>query len=429
MITEPPVNRRGGVGPAPVSVTERVQELDVLRGVALFGILIVNILDYAPAPVSGADRAATTFIELFADGSFFPLFSLLFGIGFVVFLDRAAARGSTGVLLYLRRTVALLLIALLQIVFLEDRNILVRYAFLSLPLLLFWRASARTCLLAAVFCVGLAVARGPLNRAVVQRQMRDPVAAEAMRQRNAAEMAKFQAGIAEEKRVAATRNFIEIATFRARWQVPQQLSWSMDLRRNPSLLHILGMFLLGAAAWRSGVLRDVSRHRRLLQRILVLGLASGITGNVLVSLGPDGDPMTFLDGYPTATTAIRLVSNTALTLSYVAGLVLLMSGTADSWRRRLAPLAIVGRMGLTNYLWQSFMMSLLFLPYGLGLEGALPAWAYPLLGVLIFLTHLPLSSWWLARFRFGPAEWLWRSATYGRFQPMERGVPDRADTT
>ena len=75
-------------------------------------------------------------------------------------------------------------------------------------------------------------------------------------------------------------------------------------------------------------------------------------------------------------------------------------------------------MGLTNYLWQSVAMSLLFLPYGLGLAGRLPFWAYPLIAVPIFLSHIPLSAWWLARFRFGPVEWLWRAATYARVEPL-----------
>ena len=97
---------------APVSPIERVLALDVLRGVALFGILVVNILDYAPTPRSAADHVTTQLINVVADGSFYPLFSLLFGVGFAVFLERAAARATNGVMLYLRRLVALLVITI-----------------------------------------------------------------------------------------------------------------------------------------------------------------------------------------------------------------------------------------------------------------------------------------------------------------------------
>jgi uncharacterized protein len=82
------------MGFAPIAPEERVQSLDVLRGVALLGILVVNILVYAPKPTSGADWVAAKIIRITAEGSFFPLFSLLFGIGFAVFLDRAASRGA-----------------------------------------------------------------------------------------------------------------------------------------------------------------------------------------------------------------------------------------------------------------------------------------------------------------------------------------------
>ena len=403
------MDTKADAGLAPVSTPERVQELDVLRGIALFGILVVNIDDYAPAPVSTADGVTQGFINVVAHGSFYPLFSLLFGIGFALFLERATARGTRGVRLYVRRLVSLLAIALLQIILLEDRNILVIYAFLAVPLLLFWRASARTCLIAAMACLTLAVVRVPINRALARRQ--DPAAAAATR----AEQARRQA---EWRRVADTRSYLEIAAYRAQWEVPAALRWSANLRRNPRLLHILAMFLLGAAVWRSRLLLNPSSSRRLLRTVVVAGIIGGVVGNLVVILGPDSGPLPWLASRPITTTAVGFLGNTLLTLAYVAGVVLVMSGADSVWRRRLAPLAVIGRMGLTNYLWQSVVMSLLFLPYGLRLEGAFALWIHPLFAVVIFLTHLPLSTWWLARFRFGPAEWIWRTATYGRVQPM-----------
>ena len=404
---------------APVSETERVQELDVLRGIALFGILIVNIMDYATEPVSGADRAATTLITVLADGTFYPLFSLLFGVGFAVFLERAVSHGKNGLLLYVRRLVALLVIAVLQIILLEDRNILVRYAFLGLPLLLFCRASARVCVIGAFACLALAVGQGPINRALLQRQLRDPAAAAALRNTRAAAQALGQARQAEWSRVAAQESFVATAVFRAHRQVPGQLRWSTNLRRNPSLFHILAMFLLGAALWRSRILLDPSGSQRAMRIVVGAGIIIGLAGNALVNFGPDDGPVTFLADFPTATRAVALLGNTALTLAYLAGVLLLMSAPGGAWRRRVAPLAVIGRLGLTNYLWQSLAMSLLFLPYGLRLEGALPVWSYPLLGVAIFLSHLPFSAWWLKRFRYGPVEWLWRAATYGSIQPIQ----------
>lgn len=410
------IAREGAV--APVSAVERVQTLDVLRGISLFGILMVNILDYAPAPQSVADRLTVQVIDVVAEGSFYPLFSLLFGVGFAVFLDRAAARGSNGVMLYLRRLAGLLLIAMLQIILLEDRNILVRYAFLGVPLLLFWRASTRVCLGAAILCFGLAVARAPISRALADGATRDPVVAVSPREIGVADQTPRQAREAELQRVAGTHSFLSFAAFRARWQVPAQLSRSINLRRNPTLFHILGMFLLGVSAWRSGLFSRPSEYRRLLIHALMWGGLFGVAGNLAVSLGSDGGPVAPLAGWPGLIATVALLANTALTFCYIAAIVLLLSTAGDAWRRRVMPFALIGRMGLTNYLWQSVAMSLLFLPYGLRLRGTYATWVYPLIGVIIFLSHLPLTAVWLRRYRFGPVEWLWRGATYGRLPPL-----------
>jgi uncharacterized protein len=406
------------VGFAPVAPEERVQSLDVLRGLALFGILIVNILVYAPKPSTAGDWLTANVISIAAEGSFYPLFSLLFGVGFVVFLDRAKSRGANGVLLYVRRLIALLAIAVLQIILLDEQNILVRYAFLGLPLVLFWRASARVCFAAAVICLALAVARSPVNQALLAQNMRDPVLAAQARQQRAADQTRVRARRAEWQRVKATHSFLEAATFRMRWQVPNQLTWSVNLRRNPTLFHILAMFLLGAAAWRSRIFVEPDKYRRLMLHLFAWGLIVGLAGNLALNVGPRGDAISFFAARPIVTIVVTLVADTALMLSYASAVMLLWSSRENAWRRRLTPLAWIGRMGLTNYLWQSLAMSLLFLPYGLGLDNRLPFWAYPLIAVPIFLSHIPLSAWWLARYRFGPVEWLWRAATYARVEPM-----------
>ena len=406
------------VGFAPIAPEERVQSLDVLRGLALFGILVVNILVYAPKPISPGDWIASNVITIAAEGSFYPLFSLLFGVGFAVFLDRAASRGAKGVVLYLRRMIALLAIAVLQIILLDEQNILVRYAFLGLPLLLFWRTSARVCFAAALICLVLAVARSPVNQELLAREARDPVLAALARQQRAANQDRVWARRAEWERVKATHSFLEAAAFRMRWQVPDQLTWSTNLRRNPTLFPILAMFLLGASAWRSRIFVEPRKYRRLMIHLVGWGLVGGLAGNLALNVGPRGDSIPFFASRPIITIAATLLADTALALGYGSAVMLLWSSGVGVWRRRLAPLAWIGRMGLTNYLWQSVPMSLLFLPYGFGLAGELPFWVYPLIAVPIFLSHIPLSAWWLARYRFGPVEWLWRAATYARLEPL-----------
>ena len=103
-------------------------------------------------------------------------------------------------------------------------------------------------------------------------------------------------------------------------------------------------------------------------------------------------------------------------MGYGAGLVLLIQ--RDFWKRCLAPLEAVGRLALTNYLLETLICTTLFYGYGLGLYGKFGPAAVTLLAIAIYLFQVALSLLWTRRFRFGPAEWLWRSLTYGRLQPM-----------
>ena len=100
----------------------------------------------------------------------------------------------------------------------------------------------------------------------------------------------------------------------------------------------------------------------------------------------------------------------------------------ETWQRRLAPLAAVGRMALSNYLLQSLICSTIFYSYGLALFGKIRPSLGLLLTTIIFLIQIPLSVWWLRRFQFGPVEWLWRSLTYWQCQPM-RVSPGRAQAS
>ncbi|MFN2224343.1 MAG: M20/M25/M40 family metallo-hydrolase, partial [Candidatus Promineifilaceae bacterium] len=119
-----------------------------------------------------------------------------------------------------------------------------------------------------------------------------------------------------------------------------------------------------------------------------------------------------------ASVSARTIGAPALMLFYASGLVLLMR--RESWRQRLTPLAPVGRMALSNYLLQSVLAGLLFYGYGLGLYGQITPTVALIIVVIIYLVQIRLSEWWMERYRFGPAEWLWRTLAYGRWQPLRR---------
>jgi uncharacterized protein len=115
---------------------------------------------------------------------------------------------------------------------------------------------------------------------------------------------------------------------------------------------------------------------------------------------------------------VEAASSTPLALAYGAGLLLVLRSPAAT--RLAAPFAAVGQMALTNYLTQSLVLSLLFYGYGLGLYGRLGSMSTAGVGLAVYAGQVVFSRTWLRRYRFGPVEWLWRSLTYGRGQPMRR---------
>jgi uncharacterized protein len=146
--------------------------------------------------------------------------------------------------------------------------------------------------------------------------------------------------------------------------------------------------------------------------VVGLGLSSVATSMLGKTLVYQMKPTTLLQ------VTTFLLSGPLLGFSYVCGLALLLRH--EAWRRRLAPLAAVGRMSLSNYLLQSLVCTTLFYAYGFGLYGKTGPTVNLVLALGLFTAQVLLSLWWVRRFRFGPAEWLWRSLTYGEKQPMRR---------
>ncbi|MCC6629501.1 MAG: DUF418 domain-containing protein [Chloroflexi bacterium] len=404
---------------APVTAAERIDTVDIVRGFALFGILAVNMAYFSHplfALIGGLtisttplDRAAAFLIRFLAEGKFYSLFSFLFGLGLVLQMTRAEARGVAFVPLYARRLLVLLGIGLIHATLIWNGDILVTYALLGFVLLLFRRQSPRALLVWA----GVLLLALPLLTIVgasvleLGRLAGDSAAIDAS---FAASEAQFAALAAAAQRVYVTGTFAEITVQRVReylFFLPYQL-YTM-----PS---ILAMFLLGLYAGRQGIAQDIAGHLPLIRRVAAWGLGLGLPLSLLYAIISDGASRT----EPTPLEAIAVttwaIGTPALALGYAAGLTLL--ARLGAWRRRLMPLAAAGRMSLSNYLMQSLVCTFIFYGYGLGLFGQVGAAAGLLLTISIYAVQAPLSVWWLRRFRFGPAEWVWRTLTYGRRQPF-----------
>ena len=412
----PSVKRAG-----PVALAERIQTIDILRGFALFGILLVNmhlfsypvqelLIGYDEAgPL--LDRVAALGIQVFAESKFYPIFSFLFGLGFALQIQRAEERGSPFIPLYLRRLCILLLIGLAHAAFVWVGDILVLYAVLGVTLLLFFRKRSPRALLvwAGVFlAIAVLLPAGLSGLAMLAKLT--PAGAAEVSASFAASDAGLRAEAAQAAVIYATGSFAEITA--------QRLS---DLRLMYSVAIFLAfnafaMFLLGLYAGRRGIFRNISAHTPLFTRVFWWGCALGLSSSfahAMVSHGPEFALPTWLD---VLADAARSLGAPVLALGYIAGFTLLLQHAA--WRARLGPLAAVGRMALTNYLMQSLIATTLFYGYGFGLFEQVGPGLGLLITVTIFGLQIPLSVWWLRHFQYGPVEWLWRTLTYLRPQPF-----------
>jgi len=390
----------------PVLRQERIAAVDILRGVAILGILIVNMgLFSSPAGLPAHQVWANAVISFFAQEKFKALFSFLFGLGLAVQMMRADARGVRFLPLYARRLGVLFLIGVAHFLLLWDGDILHDYAENGFVLVLFRRLSPKALLVSAgVFLAVPLLFFGLTTYYSITHRVSPPLLSWIAYETEPDD----QQTIEQDRRMYSSGTYGEMITLRAR-ELPG------DLTPDTDDAHVLALFLLGLYAGRRRILHDVPAHLPLLRRVQRWGLAIGIAGNAAFAVGGAFDPA------PTSVAQnvgrlCLVVAAPAMMLFYAATIVLLAQ--REAWRWRFAPLAAVGRMALSNYLLQSLICTTIFYSYGLALFGKVSPSLGLLLTVAVFLIQMPLSVWWLRRFQFGPIEWLWRSLTYWQPQPM-----------
>ncbi len=402
---------------------QRIAILDALRGFAIFGILVVNMGGFkspgfplGPGGESlwrGAlDHSVAKLIGLAATLKFVTIFSFLFGVGFALQVLRAEARKVPFIPLYFRRVLVLLTIGLIHGFLIWWGDILAIYAVVAVALLLFRRCKPRTLLIWSAALFLLSFAKWELIVGNELRNARPQPRAAATRP--FVESEEQQRSQAEEVlRIYSRGSLAGIMSQRAHDALFACSASFNPLVESNQVLRILGLFLLGLYSGQRSFFRDPAAHRRLFRYVWMSGLGLGLLGNLGLSF-------LYHPGLPGWTRLLRPLATAvgvpSLAAFYVSTLVLLHESPA--WRRRLTPLAAVGRTALSNYLLQSVVCTTIFYSYGLGLYGRVGPAAGLGLSFLIFAAQVPLSAWWLRRFRFGPVEWVWRSLTYGKIQPM-----------
>ncbi|NRD54409.1 DUF418 domain-containing protein [Corallococcus exiguus] len=409
----------------PIESAQRVHALDALRGFALLGVFISNSLNWfngrlflpkEQALALAASPLELTVNSLFAlliEQKFVTLFTLLFGLGFALQMTRAEGRGTSIVPVYRRRLLVLLGIGLVHMFALWLGDILTTYALVGFLLLSFRQCSEKTVLVWAalflfvvptVFSIGQRVLPVMLDGAAATER-----AQKATREEDAERRAAFFAGLSSDSVVTSQ-------------QANAAYGWaSIPNPNRPVLLSIiLGRFLLGLWAGRRGLLQDVERHRPLLRKLATWGLGVGsVIGLVVLALNLTYRGVTSLPGWLVWMRIPKDVGILFLGVGFAAAFALLFQ--KERWRKVLGVFTPAGRMALTLYLMQSVLSITLYDGWGLGLVGRTPPSLTVVFSLLLFAGQVAFSHWWLARFRFGPVEWLWRSLTYGRAQPMRLG--------
>ncbi len=398
----------------PVQLKERVEIVDVLRGFALIGVLMMNMTDFAgyyrPLENMGAiSRVVMLFIMAFAQAKFYTIFSFLFGWGMSIQMQRAAQRGKRFAPLFVRRLLVLLLIGLVHGILIWEGDVLGTYAMLGFFLLLFRKCSDRTLLILVVVCLLIPVL------------ISIPGPGETFREAYNGSRSGLRDAMVDGFRAGVYTEGTYWDAVQHRWHMVKFLYSGAAYWAT----HILAMFLLGLYVGRRKIFETASQNLPFIRKVMWVGLLVGGFFNgifVYASAVPDNIPEEFMQ---LATRGARTVGSSLLCLGYMAVIVMLFQ--RKEWKERLLPLAAIGRMPLTNYLTHSVVCTLVFFGYGLGLYGGLSPAISIIFTFAIYRAQISISSWWLARYRFGPAEWLWRSLTYGKFQPMSvsPGVRDK----
>ncbi len=424
----------------PITGAERIVSIDVLRGFALLGILVMNIPFFAlsqygwPDPfVSGGSEGADywTWVvqELFFNMKMMGIFSMLFGAGIVVFTERAKAKGTNPTGLHYRRLAWLLVIGLIHAYLIWFGDILVPYVLASA--IIFWMRGipAKGLLIIAplVMSVGVllnipfGIELSNSHAAYVEAQTALEAGATLTPEQHQAidhfvteEYGNFYPGEAdlleeiELRENGGHKLLLHHAEETFFWQTFVFVFWGF--------WRIGGLMLLGMGLYKLRVF-DASRSLKVYGAMIVVGYALGL---FLIAMGIRAMHAHDFDaGANFRSDGIwNYYGSILVSLGHIGLLMTICKLGALRWLT--GALAAVGRMALTNYLMQSLICTFLFYWWGLGLWGTMSRSELMMVVAAIWVGQLVLSPIWLARFRFGPMEWLWRSLTYWKRQPMRR---------
>jgi uncharacterized protein len=405
------------ISAGPVTPKERIQSIDVLRGVALLGILAMNIQDFSMigsaymnpttyGDLHGLNYAVWYVSMLFADLKFMSIFSMLFGAGVLLMTSRIEASGRRAGPIHYRRMGWLALFGCLHGYLLWPGDILFTYAISGMVAYLARKWRPRTLIVSGLLFVSVASVLAVGSYASMPYWPKKSV--DQMREHM---WAPSQAAVTK-----------ELQTYRAGWLVEEKdraiQNVGMQIQGNLFLAfwRAYGLMLVGMGLFKLGVF-SAQAPARIYRRFIVIGVIFGLP---LIAFGVhqefahhwDLRKGFFLDFQ------YNYWASLLVCLFWIGAVMLVcQKGWLPGARRRLGA---VGRMAFTNYLTHTFVCTFLFYGWGLGLFGKVSRVGQFGIVLVIWAAQLIISPWWLDHFLFGPFEWIWRSLTYWKLQPMRK---------
>ncbi|OLQ51746.1 hypothetical protein BHT94_06625 [Bacillus licheniformis] len=383
----------------PVSLRERVHFLDIVRGFALLGIIIVNyflIVDSVKRFEMTSNDVLHNLVSWFAEGKFVTLFSFLFGVGFMIFMDRAAQKVDSPSKLFARRLSILLGFGILHITFVWVGDILTFYAVSGFLLLAFYKRTAKTVLrwiIALIVFQSLTPVFTMLYNVINTAGPKNP---------NFSEFTLF-----------SHTSLTYIESISARWTDMVTMaasSFSM-------IYSMFLMFLLGVYFVKMEFFKDMEAKKPIWKRIWIIStIAFLITqSSILLDMFNFSDISSVLGQNGGLTGSMFYMSSFAMLFLYVPQL-----------RGPMMIFTKVGRMSLTCYLLHSIIGTILFLRYGFGLAGHIQSAGTFMFSLAVYFVLMIFSTLWLRRFKYGPMELIWRKLTYGKVNERSKATPHAA---
>ncbi|RQO75657.1 hypothetical protein DBR43_09985 [Pedobacter sp. KBW06] len=387
---------------------KRISELDIIRGIALMGILIVNMglysfpalyLDQFSSWNGNVNKFIVAIISLTAEGKFISIFSFLFGLGFYIFIQNAFQKTKRPAMLFFRRLIVLLGIGLIHAYLIWFGDVLCIYSIAGVFLLFFRHMSYRSVLIWALslllipvisFVLG-AIANGSAFYSDPNVNGPDIVS-----------MGK------QATHIYQTGSYIQILKQNMTDLVIAKISYLIILPQ------IFAMFLLGVYAGKRHIFQRIPEHLSFIRNIQLGSFLIGFPAATQAVIYMDASPQSL--GYNITQFISSYIAGPALGIFYISTLLLLLQSVR--WQNRLKPFAAVGRMAATNYILQSVICTSSL--YGLSIYGKVAPGYGLILSLSIFLCQICYSNLWMSKFQYGPLEWLWRTLTYGKRIPIQK---------